>query len=191
LLAWMAVPIGATYLISLHRPVYVDRYLSVALPPFILWTALGITSLPRHWRPIAAGLLLSASALATVGTLSGARFRKEDWRCAVSHVAEASRPGDQLFVINPEDVPVVRYYLGGDVPLTVGLPNPPPEGGSWFLYRIPAESNHELGEPKGASFQRDADPEVLRWLAAHDQQIVEHSSFAGLELFLIDGCVEL
>jgi hypothetical protein len=136
LLAWMALPVGATYLISLRRSLYVDRYLSVVLPAFVLWIALGVASLRGRWRSFATAALLTASALAAILTLSGRRYRKENWRSASAQVREMARPADQLFVASPEDVPVSHYYLQDALPIRVGLPERSAEGRAWFLYRV-------------------------------------------------------
>jgi hypothetical protein len=187
LLAWMSVPVGATYLISLRRSVYVDRYLSAVLPGFILWIALGLTAVPPRWSSLGAAALLTASILATVGTLSGERYQKENWRSAIGHVKRTALSTDELFVMNPEDVPVSYYYLREGLPLEVGLPETSAEGRKWFLYRIPAESNHELGEPAGSTFHRDAAPEVQQWLRDHMDQLIDQRQYRGLELFLLEG----
>ena len=185
LLAWMGVPVLSTYLVSLRRPYYVDRYLSIVLPAFVVWIALGVTTLPRRWRTVAASALLVASALALAGMLSGQRYQKEDWRSAVLQVREMSRPGDRLFVAGPEDVPVSAYYLQEARPLEARLPELSTEGRGWFLYRAPVESNHLLGEPAGFDPAMQADPLVRAWLKANADHIVGKWEYQGLVLFLL------
>jgi len=185
LLAWMGVPVLSTYLISLRRPYYVDRYLSIALPGFVVWIALGVTALRRRWRTVAGGVLLVASALAVVGMVSGQRYQREDWRSAVAQVREMARPGDRLFVAGPEDVPTSMYYLQGVLPIEVGLPERLSEGRAWFLYRAPMESNHLLGESAEFDPATQADPVVRAWLKAHADHVIGGWEYPGLALFLL------
>jgi 4-amino-4-deoxy-L-arabinose transferase-like glycosyltransferase len=187
LLACLSVPVGTTFLVSLRSPVYVDRYMSVVLPAFVLWVALGTRTLPRRWRACGSAALVAASVMATALTVSGERYQKEDWRSATRHVDQAALPGDQLFVMGPEDVPVSHYYLNDALPIQVGFPEPSAEGRTWFVYRLPAESNHELGEPAGTTFSKDAGPDVQHWMSANADRLVDRWQYRGLELFLLEG----
>jgi mannosyltransferase len=185
LLTWIGVPVVATFLLSLHRPYYVDRYLTVALPGFEVWTAVGVMLLPRRWRWAVAGALLAISTLAVSGVLAGIRYQKEDWRSGVAQVREMAHPGDRLFVAAPEDIPVSAYYLEGTLPLDFGLPEPSSESRIWFLYRVPIESNHLLGEPAGFDLAVHADPSVRAWLVRYTDQILGEWAYPGLTLFLL------
>jgi uncharacterized membrane protein len=187
LLAWMGVPVAATYLISLRRPCYLDRYLSIVLPSLLIWVALGVKALPYRCRLIGSTALLVATACAGIGVLSGARYQKEDWRSAISQVCQMAHPDDQMLVASPEDLPVCHYYLQGVLPVEVGLLQQSPEGRYWFLYRIPTESNHLLGEPAGFSLAEEADPEVRAWLRAHGHQLSGQWDYPGLALFRLEG----
>jgi len=190
LLAWMGVPVLVTFLLSLQRPYYVDRYLTIVLPAFEIWLALGVTLLPRRWSRITVGALLAVSAIAVTGTLAGTRYQKEDWRSAVLQVHKMAQPGDRLFVAGPEDIPVSTYYLDDALPLEVGLPIPSSIGRAWFLYRVPVESNHLLGEPAGFDLSTDADPTVRAWLAKHAGQVRGEWKYPGLTLFLLGKLTE-
>ncbi len=187
LLAWIAVPVTTTYVISLRRPYYVDRYLSIVLPSFLIWISLGVRALPRRWRPVASAVLLAATACAGLGVLLGVRYQKEDWRSAISQIRHRAHPGDQVLVANPEDLAVSHYYMQDALPIEAGLPKKPLEGRSWFLYRVPTESNHLLGEPTDFSFYEEADPEVRAWIERHADQLSARWNYSGLALFLLDG----
>ena len=185
LLAWMGVPVLVTFLLSLRRPYYVDRYLTIVLPAFEVWMAFGVMVLPRSWRRVAAGVLVAVSALAVTGMLAGTRYQKEDWRSAVARVRADARPGDRLFVAGAEDIPVSTYYLEDALPVEVGLPEPTPASEAWFLYRVPVESNHLLGEPAGFDLPTQADPTVMAWLTERAGQVRGMWEYPGLALFLL------
>ena len=185
LLAWIGVPVLATFLLSLRRPYYMDRYLAVVLPGFEVWVAVGAMVLPRRWRMVVTGALLAVSVLAVSGVLAGTRYQKEDWRSAVGQVREMAYPGDRLFVAGPEDVPVSTYYLEGALPLDVGLPEPSSESRIWFLYRVPIESNHLLGEPVWFDLASHADPTVQDWREKYAGQLLGEWEYPGLALFLL------
>jgi hypothetical protein len=186
LLSSMGVPVFVTLMVSLRRPYYMDRYLTVVLPGFLAWITLGVTMLPSRWRHLVVGAMVVISAWATMGVLAGARYQKEDWRSAVGQVRDLAHPKDSLFVVGPEDVPVSAYYLDGALPLEVGLPEPSAGGRVWFLYRIPVESNHLLGESAQSGLLTQADPIVRAWLVRNEEQMVGKWQYPGLALFLLE-----
>ena len=128
-----------------------------------------------------------ASVLAAIATISGWRYQKEDWRSAIRQVRHMARPTDELFVANPEDVPVSHYYLEDALPIHVGLPDRSVDGRPWFLYRVPIESNHLLGEPADFDVAAVADPQVRDWLSHHSDQVARRWDYSGLALFLLEA----
>ena len=90
---------------SQASPAWANRYLAVALPPFLLLAAGGLDARApaRDRRPGAGGDHVGA----------GRRAGREEQRPlgGAQHQRRASRPGDLVISTQPETVPVLHYYL--------------------------------------------------------------------------------
>lgn len=103
-LAWLATwafaPFALALVMSIARPVFVDRYLVVAAPAFALLAALGLMSLVGWMRT---GVALAAVVATAVGlvlwyqTTYDGNWRGEDWRSAASFVQSRTQ-GDVVVV---------------------------------------------------------------------------------------------
>jgi mannosyltransferase len=95
LLAWAASQVS---------PAWANRYLAVALPPFLL---------------LAAGGLAAAGRLGLVGLVlvlvmwvqDAAPVEKSNVRAVAQDIAPSLAPGDLVISTQPETVPVLHYYL--------------------------------------------------------------------------------
>ncbi|MBA2564608.1 MAG: glycosyltransferase family 39 protein [Gemmatimonadetes bacterium] len=95
LLLWLLLPVTLVYLVSRVKPLFVDRYLSFCLPPFVLLAAAGLQRVAP--RAIRAAMLLALVALAGRGLVwyyDG--DDKEDWRGATAHILAEARRGDAV-----------------------------------------------------------------------------------------------
>lgn len=112
-LLYLLVPLGAVFVISQVRNMYVLRYLLPFLPPFVVLMARGV-SRPRSlvWRVILAGaiLLVSARSLQTMY----ANQDKEDWRGLAHHLEASVGANDLIFVVDEDAVIPLRYYYERD-----------------------------------------------------------------------------
>jgi mannosyltransferase len=97
---WAFAPFVLALLLSIARPVFVDRYLVVAAPAFAVLAAVGVMSLAGRLR---AGVALVAVAATCIGlvlwyqsTFDG-NWRGEDWRAAASFVQSRAH-GDVVVV---------------------------------------------------------------------------------------------
>jgi mannosyltransferase len=111
--AWAFAPFALALLVSLVRPIYLDRYLIVASPAFALLAAIALTWVGRRAR-IA---LWPAVVVATVAGLahwysfgSDGNWRGEDWRSAVATVLERRAEVDAVVVVPWSSAPAARYY---------------------------------------------------------------------------------
>lgn len=86
---WAFAPFVLALVISIVRPVFVDRYLIVAAPAFAILAAVGVSSLAGRVR---AGAALAAAVATCIGlalwyqTTYEGNWRGEDWRSAASFV---------------------------------------------------------------------------------------------------------
>jgi len=110
-LVWMWTPPIALVLLSyLWRPVFLERYIVFAFPPFFLLVALGIVELPSaRMRALAAALVLGL-ALGHVWQHSR-KPRDVLWREAAARALSNLKPGQTMTVVPAYAINVVRYYL--------------------------------------------------------------------------------
>lgn len=97
------VPLALFYAVTLAKPLFSDRYLIIATPPFVLLVAGGILGLERYARPLAPLALALVVALSWVPlrdvNLAGGS-EKEDWRTVYRTVGTHAHPRD-LLIIEP------------------------------------------------------------------------------------------
>ncbi len=173
-LTWFIAPLVAIFLFSLRRPLYVDRYFIVLLPPLTLLVALGFSSLQFWWR-WALTLMAVASALA-----SYPNYVKEDWRGVTAFLRERQGMGEPVHLLDLQDLLPLAYYgfrLPGDT-----LNAPPPPEAFWTVARDGRETAHRLGE-----FDVVETPAtVTGWLTQNHYVIVEQKDWAGVRLFWLN-----
>jgi mannosyltransferase len=106
-LTWALVPPLVAAVISMHKPVFVHRYLLISLPGYLILIALGIAQLRRK---------AVLAVLATFVVLSGVSigqgyFRPiEDWRGAVAYLVGNAREGDALLPYIPYGSNNFNFY---------------------------------------------------------------------------------
>ena len=98
------VPLVATMLLSLWRPMFFHRFLIICLVPFLLLAAAGLDHL-RH-RKSAIALALLILALSGVATAMSYRKVREDWR------------GAAAFTLTAPDAPVLFYIKDAAAPFS-------------------------------------------------------------------------
>ncbi|HET6548896.1 MAG TPA: glycosyltransferase family 39 protein [Solirubrobacter sp.] len=92
------------WLMSQVSPAWANRYLAIALPPFLLVAAGGLA----HARRLGAvGLLL----VVIMWAQDAAPDEKSNVRAISRAVAPSLAPGDLVISTQPETVPVLHYYL--------------------------------------------------------------------------------
>lgn len=188
----LALPLLGTFLLSLRRPAYVDRFLIGSLLPFLLLAGAGLAHLPR-WPRWGMGLALAGLGLWGVWRFHGdPLFVKEDWRGAVAYVEGHWTAGDALALRQFQYVVPFRYYYRGtQEPAAVALNQrvtPLEEiaaghGRLWLLFRARHDDSHHLAWSTPFALDRDeADPEVRAWIARHP--LAEVAAFPGVTVML-------
>jgi len=150
LLVSVLLPVGIVLLVSIGKPLFVDRYLLICLPFFVLLGAIGIMRI----RPPA----LVATIVAVIVALSifedHAFYHDgpmQDWRGAVNFVAANAKRGDVLLVFPEWNKSPVDYYVDR-------LSGPTD-------FRVVTDRLHTLDGTRGtANDQTDA---LKRFLAQH------------------------
>lgn len=102
---WLLVPMVATALGSLWKPMFFHRFLIVCLPAFLLLVAQGLMRMPaRHV------LIPLFSVLSVVAVILSYSHTREDWRGAVRYIASHTRQGDRLWFSRPYGATPYEYY---------------------------------------------------------------------------------
>jgi 4-amino-4-deoxy-L-arabinose transferase-like glycosyltransferase len=137
LFLWFAVPFSLVTLISLdwnlplqnNFSLYMDRYLLVVLPPFLLLTAWGSSTLTRqrkYWLAPAAIVVLLGTGLSQFNFHTQQDYQRRDWRSVFAQIEGASGEND-LLVGRSNILLPLEYYQEDDRPF---LEIPVPEGNS-------------------------------------------------------------
>jgi mannosyltransferase len=114
---WALSPFVLALLVSIGRPIYLDRYLIVAAPAFALLAGAAIVGVGRRVRIVLVGAVVVATvaglghwySLADEGNWHG-----EDWRSAVATVVARQSEADAIVVAPWSSAPAATYY-GADV----------------------------------------------------------------------------
>lgn len=94
-LSWLVVPVLIAFVVSLWKPIFVDRFLIVCLPALVLLAAIGVAQIRQRWMLVSCLvvlLLLSARRIPWYR----AQPEKEDWRGATSYVLTHASPKDGI-----------------------------------------------------------------------------------------------
>jgi hypothetical protein len=122
LLIWLFVPMSIAFLVSLEWPVpgrpsfsiYVDRYLIIVLPAFLLLAAWGIVILAQrlHWRWLPPAVAMAAIVLVYPGLVKiyvDPSVGREDWRSALNRLDRDIQPDDTI-LLRPDVLLPLEYY---------------------------------------------------------------------------------
>ncbi|MBN1657425.1 MAG: glycosyltransferase family 39 protein [Anaerolineae bacterium] len=159
---WLFLPGASTLLASwvTGHSLYVDRYLIISLPAFVLLLARGLSRVRRSQVVYTlSAVLLVVSTVATIRVHTEPKLSKQDWREAMRIINERWEPGDLRVVGGLPEVIPAAYYQSD--PGERHPPPPYPEGN--FLLAV---INRSGLEPWTFLHPRpDEDP----WLSIVDQ----------------------
>ena len=113
LATWAFGPFVLAVVISLARPIFVDRYLVIATPAFAMLAAVAVMSLVGRVRAVVVAVAAVATAVGLVVWHSSAEdgnWRGEDWRSAVSTVVERGGEADAVVVVPWWAHDAAEYY---------------------------------------------------------------------------------
>jgi uncharacterized membrane protein len=193
---WVGLPIVITFLMSFRRPFYVDRYLIICLPAFLILVAHGAL----HPRPHLAryGWALALLVTASIGLsrvyFDAEYYTKEDWRGVVQYIAQHEQSGDVIALRLASSALPFNYYYQGQlkwVPITSLDTTRPVEDIAaghqrlWLVRPHHHDSTHLLAKSQPELTEADeTDPLFLRWVNGHWSDVVEVKEFSGLRLTL-------
>ena len=108
IILWTVVPIFLVALVSLHYPVFVQRYMIFSLPAALMLAGRGMTALPK--RNLGLWLVVLLCAASIVNIVRGYSKPREDWRSATDAIITSAAPGDALLIYPFYARPGFDYY---------------------------------------------------------------------------------
>jgi mannosyltransferase len=175
-LCWLVVPVAAVVMLSLvDKPLLVVRYLMVSLPAAILLVGLVIDRVASTARRgavvIAALLLVIAVGASAVGAAQWyAQGGPQDFRSAVTFIADRAQPGDGMLIFSTYERIPVEWYMGE---------RPAAERSVHPVYPATAWGVDPLAFDGSVSFKQDA----IEQAASRYQRIWLLSATADLSLY--------
>lgn len=105
----VAVTVVAAWVASQISPAWTTRYFSVVLGPVVLLAGAAIARAPRRLGTFA------LVAILFIWWGYSVKNDKENARAIAARIAPSLQPGELVISTHPEQVPVLRYYLGDGV----------------------------------------------------------------------------
>jgi 4-amino-4-deoxy-L-arabinose transferase-like glycosyltransferase len=150
-LAWLVVPLLGSFLTSMVQPMFLPRYLIVALPALPVLAAVGISGLPtRPVRMLAVGVLVGLTIPGLLSYYRADYKEREDWRRAAAYVLAGHQARDQVVFFSRYGRRPFEYYSRNDPRQAALLPLYPSV--TWGSY-TPVLDDLEL-EPTGPVVER-------------------------------------
>jgi hypothetical protein len=194
---WLFLPLVANFVVSLRKPLYVDRFFIGSLPAYILLLVAGGLGWRSRW-------LRAVSVLGVLGVMTwgGLRivgndpyFAREDWRGATVEVEAGLASGDVVLLQDYETLVGVSAYRTQEWPhvvlesgeVSVALEDALVRHKRvWLVWRSPRESNHRLCKSEPFDIFAEAPPPVRAWLASYRDQVGLDLRLPGLSVVRVD-----
>ncbi len=94
LLLWAGVPAALLALVSLHEPMFLQRYVIFSLPATALLAGMGAAMVSRWRIGLALAIVLCAACIPTI--VRDYKKPRQDWRGATGLVLRSAAPGDAV-----------------------------------------------------------------------------------------------
>lgn len=184
LIGWLVIPIAVTFLVSFRFSTYMDRYISLSLPAFILLVATGIEKFPPAKIK---KFLVPAIIIFLVFWLSQIYYNpnvyyRADWRSTGSFLEQEASSEDIIATWYYQDLLPLRFYYHGQAnfaPIVtfdrVELPVLPDKPGSqkvWVVIAHPNNSAHTVGHCQDFDIQKiSSPPETKNWRTENEYRL--------------------
>jgi hypothetical protein len=206
---WLVLPLVLVFLISLDWPlpqkrsIYMDRYLILLLPAFVILVCYGIGRLFQTKRAL--GTLVAVALLVPVGVsicslFVDQRYQRDQWRQAIAEIRQHAKSGD-LLLVRPHDHVVLYYYDAQEIPwCTVPYLGSKEEHEAFLAKEVPARLSEDgtiwtitvcenanahrfVDGARDRLLSKVADDDVRAWLLRH-YRLLEERLYNGVYLAL-------
>jgi mannosyltransferase len=116
LVFWLVTPIALNLLLSLWKSIFVDHYMLMCLPPFLLLAAFGAVRLAallnsRYWiLGITIAVVFGLSLSADEAQYRSLVTTKDNWSVMTEHILSNQRPGDAAIFFTAASHMSFNYY---------------------------------------------------------------------------------
>ncbi len=196
LLLWVAIPPLVTFLVSLRLPTYLDRYISLSLPPFLLLAAIGISSI--RLRILRLGVLALTIGVMLIGLYrvyyDANVYSRADWRSLSAYLEENAATDDIIAPWYYQYLVPLSFYYYGSTPLepiisfnVVDLPLLPVAKTTsqklWVIITHPNNSAHLVGHCQAFDIEKLSPPPATKeWRIKHQDRLSEVKEFNCIRL---------
>ena len=196
LLIWLLVPPVVAFGLSFRIGLYLDRYLMVAFPAFLLLLASGIESIRHRGLRLAVSALILGAMLGGLGRLyfDRAVYDRADWRGVGAYLEEKVDPAkDAVATLYYQDLAPLHFYYHHAVPIepvvsfaTVDLPELPAERSERQMYFILGHPNcsvHLVGHCQAFDLdQITSDMAIKEWHEENQDRLVTIREFTCIRV---------
>jgi 4-amino-4-deoxy-L-arabinose transferase-like glycosyltransferase len=196
LLIWLLVPPVMAFGISFRLGLYVDRYLMVAFPAFLLLIALGIESIDHRFLRLAVSALIIGGMLGGLGRLYFDRtvYDRADWRGVAAYLEENVDPAmDTIATLYYQDLASLYFYYHLESPIqpvissgAVDLPELPTDHTRRRMFFVLAHPNcsvHLVGHCQPFDLDKlTSDVAIKEWYAENRDRMVEVNEFTCIRV---------
>ena len=194
LLLWLLLPPVVTFSLSLRLPMYLDRYLSVAFPPFLLLVSAGIYHLRRPVLRFVIGTVVTGAMLTGLYQVyyDTSVYSRTDWRGVGQYLEDNARPGDVIAPWYYQYLIPLTFYYHGQLEISpiitqnsVCLPD---SGGqlnqrAWVIIAHPNDSSHLVGHCQPLDVKVLAGPPAAEnWRRVNQSSLAEAVDFSCVRL---------
>ncbi len=204
---WLFLPLVLIFLISLDWPlpqkrsIYMDRYLTLLLPAFVVLVCFGVMRILQRNKALGALVAVALLVPATISDCSlflDERYHRDQWRQAIAEIRQHAKTGD-LLLVRPQHHVVLYYYDAQEIPwCTVPYLGSKEEYEAFLASEVPAGLSEDgtiwtiiVSENANAHrfvdgardrlLQRVADDEVRGWLTRR-YHLLDEKVYRGIYL---------
>jgi mannosyltransferase len=194
LLLWLLLPPVVTFLLSLRLPMYLDRYLSVAFPPFLLLVSAGIYHLRRPALRFVIGTVVTGAMLTGLYQVyyDTSVYSRTDWRGVGQYLENNARPGDVIAPWYYQYLIPLTFYYHGQLEInpiitqnSVCLPDFDGQLNqrAWVIIAYPNDSSHLVGHCQPLDVEvLGGPPAAANWRRVNQSSLAEAVDFSCVRL---------
>lgn len=180
-------PIVLVLLVSIVKPIFVDKYLIECLPFVVLLLAIGTQRLRPRWLSLGTLVVTLAISIFVLAGYYRGPSNKDDWRAASRYIFASAHPGDAALSYPEFASAPFDYYRAQLAANAQGAPAAPPrELGGGALHDALAHAPRSYAR-LWAVFNQDGDSgRVVRDSLAGRYPVLSDSAFTGVRVVLFD-----
>jgi mannosyltransferase len=197
LVLWAFLPPLLIFLLSFRRPTYVDRFLILSLPPFLILLSAGMTAMKKRWLWILFGFFVVVLTMRSIQMFHLPKYlQKEDYR-QVSEYLRNHVGDNELVVVRILQMMIpFLYYELGDIevkPMEINREvydlNQMAKGyeAVWLVYQIHGQDHASaLGTRREFLPEMESDPIASAWISGNGPRRPEKISMQGVVIYYFD-----